>query len=80
MLQARRDGLGAAGAARHRHRLTADVGLVSGRRRNNDGADRPRLGERGQRPLEERSPPERYEGLRAAGPQPFAGAGGRYDR
>jgi hypothetical protein len=78
--QARRDGLGAAGTARHGHRLAADVARIAGRHRHDDGADGPRLRERGQRPFEERSPPERYEGLRAAGPQPFAGAGGRDDR
>jgi hypothetical protein len=78
--QTGRDRLGAAGAARYGHRLAADVALVTGRHRHDDGADRSRRGERGQRPLEERTPPERYEGLRAAGSQPFAGAGGRYDR
>jgi hypothetical protein len=30
--------------------------------------------------VEERTPPQLYEGLRAAGSEPLAGAGGRNDR
>ena len=44
------------------------------------GPDALRLLERIERPLEERAPPELYKGLRAAGSEPLAGAGGRDDR
>jgi hypothetical protein len=47
---------------------------------DDDGPDPISALERVERPFEERAAAEIYEGLRATGPQPLAGAGGRDDR
>jgi hypothetical protein len=47
---------------------------------DDDGPDPISALERVERPFEERATAEIDEGLRAAGPQPLAGAGGRDDR
>jgi hypothetical protein len=53
---------------------------VTGGHGDDYGSDQFRALERVERPLEQRAAAEIYEGLRAAGPQPLAGAGGRDDR
>jgi hypothetical protein len=54
--------------------------LVTGGHGDDHGPDQFRALERVERPFEERAAAEIYEGLRATGPQPLAGAGGRDDR
>ena len=80
VLQPCGDRLGATGSSRNHSGPTADLALNARGHRDDDGSDGLRARERVERPLQERPPPELYEGLRAAGPQPFAGAGGRNDR
>jgi hypothetical protein len=78
--KAGRHRLGAGGAAWDGGHAVSDLPLTARRSHNDDGPDTLGALECVERPLEERTPPELYEGLRAAGPQPFAGAGGRDDR
>jgi hypothetical protein len=78
--ETRGDRLGPGRATGDRDGSIPDGALVTGWHRDDDGPDQVRALERVERPREERPAAEIREGLRAAGPQPLAGAGGRDDR
>jgi hypothetical protein len=79
-LEPGRNRLGASRATSHSDGSTPHLILVARRDRDDDWSDGARRLERVERPLQERPPDEGHEGLRAAGSEPFAGAGGRDDR
>ena len=79
-LEGQRHRLGSRGAPRHHGgaaRNRADLLLMSGRRRDDDGPEPISAGDRGHRPGEQGPAGDFHESLRAAGSEPVSGAGGR---
>ena len=78
--ESRGHGLGATGSSRNHRRVAGHLALGARGYGHDHRAHALGAGERLERPLEEWPPPEGYEGLRTAGSEAFAGAGGRNDR